>query len=895
MNHSPASTPPGETGLPRSETDMRLSGSWLVLARLVCLTLCVLSVGLFVGSILSYIVNNYLFCTSTAEACFAHGQLTPGDVQRLQEIGLSRGFIALYPIVLDSLLSLGYLLVAAFLFWRKSDDRVALLAAVSLALFPMEFNYGLTSALPSPWWFLANVLSFVGSLGFVLFYYVFPNGRFVPSFTRWLLVVGLVYWGLNEFFPSPAFNPFYRFHLLNGLTYLGLLSSTVVAQLYRYRRVSGPTERQQTKWVVYGFSLGQGVYLVLFTISLFVPSILSTGSLVSLIRLTVVYVLSLLSPLSIGLAIVRSRLWEIDLIINRTLVYGILTVCVVGVYVLVVGALGALIGTSGNLVISLIATGLVAVLFQPLRSVLQRGANRLLYGQRDEPYSVITQLSQRLEAQLSPDAVVSTIVETVAQALKLPYVAILLKQEETFRLSASAGELVGDSLDLPLVYQKDVIGHMRLAPRTPGEPFTPADRRLLDELARQAGLAAHAIQLTADLQRSHEQLEQRVAERTRELSSLLDISHTVASTLQLKPLLGLILDQLKLVIDYTGSSILIIEGEDLVFLDHRGPVPQEQLVRLRFPLDEMGSIWQTIATGESILIEDVHEQAGLAQALRAAMGKRLSTTFQYVCSWMAVPLILRDQVIGMLVLTSSEEQAFTQRQAMLALAIANQAAIAIENARLYEQAQELAALEERQKLARELHDSVSQALYGIALGAHTARTLLDRDPALVAQPLQYILSLAKAGLAEMRALIFELRPESLETEGLVSALLKQAVALQARHDVPIETELCEEPGLPLPAKQELYRVAQEALHNTIKHAEASLVKVRLDRTAEAIILEIRDNGRGFDSASSFPGHLGLLSMQERVKHLGGVLSIESTPGQGTTIRARVPAREVIHT
>lgn len=178
----------------------------------------------------------------------------------------------------------------------------------------------------------------------------------------------------------------------------------------------------------------------------------------------------------------------------------------------------------------------------------------------------------------------------------------------------------------------------------------------------------------------------------------------------------------------------------------------------------------------------------------------------------------------------------------------------------------------------------------VALGAHTARTPLDRDPGLVAEPLGYILSLAKAGLAEMRALIFELRPESLETEGLASALIKQA-----RHDVPVETDLCDEPSLSLTVKQELYRVAQEALHNTAKHAGASQVNVRLGRTAEAIILEIRDNGRGFDPLGSFPGHLGLLSMQERVKNLGGVLSIESTPGQGTTIRARVPAREVIHT
>jgi len=614
-----------------------------------------------------------------------------------------------------------------------------------------------------------------------------------------------------------------------------------------------------------------------------------------LIAFTAVYSLPLLVPLSIGIAILRSRLFDIDVIINRTLVYGILTVCVVGLYVLVVGSLGALFGASGNLLISLVATGLVAVLFQPLRALVQRGVNRLLYGQRDEPYTVITDLSQRLEGTLAPGAVLSTIVQTVAQALKLPYVAILLKQEGTFALAASAGELVGAPLVLPLAYQAETIGQLHLAPRTPGEPFTPADRRLLDELARQAGLAAHAVQLTSDLQRAYEHLEQRVEERTRELSTLLEVSHTVASTIELKPLLELILDQLKTVVDYAGSAITILEDEDLVLVGTRGPESEEHLLQRRFPLKHMGLIWEKLCSGEPVIIDNVRNDTPLAQAYREAVGELLETTFRYIRSWVAVPLKLKEQVIGMLSASHSKPNYYTSHHADLALAIANQAAIAIENARLYEQAQELAALEERQKLARELHDSVSQSLYGISLGAHTARTLLDRDPGQVAKPLEYLLALAEAGLAEMRALIFELRPESLETEGLASALIKQAAALHARYDVPVETDLCDEPDLPLKMKQELYRVAQEALHNTIKHARTSKVNVRLRRTSEAIILEIRDNGRGFDPLGSFPGHLGLLSMQERIKNLGRVLSIESTPGQGTTIRARVPAREVIRT
>src|SRR5262249_36505875 len=163
----------------------------------------------------------------------------------------------------------------------------------------------------------------------------------------------------------------------------------------------------------------------------------------------------------------------------------------------------------------------------------------------------------------------------------------------------------------------------------------------------------------------------------------------------------LILDQLQTVMDYTGASILTVDGEDLVFLDHRGPIPQAHLEHLHVSLPQLGPVWQTIASGESVLIENIHEETHLAQALRAAMDELLTTTFQYVRSWMGVPLRLRDQVIGMLVIVSNEENAFTPHQATLALAIANQAAIAIENARLYTQAHELAAVEERQKLARE--------------------------------------------------------------------------------------------------------------------------------------------------------------------------------------------------
>ena len=208
---------------------------------------------------------------------------------------------------------------------------------------------------------------------------------------------------------------------------------------------------------------------------------------------------------------------------------------------------------------------------------------------------------------------------------------------------------------------------------------------------------------------------------------------------------------------------------------------------------------------------------------------------------------------------------------------------------LYEQAQELAALQERQRLARELHDSVSQALYGISLWAHTVREALESsEPEQAEAAIEDVLTLAEAGLAEMHALIFELRPESLETEGLVAALTKQVEALRARYKLTVEADLVDEPDLSLEKKEALYRIAQEALHNIVKHARASNVVLRLARQERVVFLEVCNNGKGFVPTGPFPGHLGVRSMRERVTKIGGTLTIKSAPGQGTCIRVRVP-------
>jgi PAS domain S-box-containing protein len=253
-----------------------------------------------------------------------------------------------------------------------------------------------------------------------------------------------------------------------------------------------------------------------------------------------------------------------------------------------------------------------------------------------------------------------------------------------------------------------------------------------------------------------------------------------------------------------------------------------------------------------------------------------------------VPLVSRGRSLGAINFAYLPGQEPGKDERTFLTAVADQAAIAIENSRLLAEARGKAALEERQRLARELHDSVSQALYGIALGTKTARAMLGQEPAQLEEPLDYVLSLTEAGMAEMRALIFELRPESLEEEGLVAALQKQAASLRARHRIEVEADVCEEPEASMEVKEAIYRIAQEALHNTVKHSHASKVRIKMECDPEMVTFETRDNGTGFDTTGDFPGHLGLRSMRERVRGLGGTLQLDTVLGKGTTICVRVP-------
>jgi signal transduction histidine kinase len=253
-----------------------------------------------------------------------------------------------------------------------------------------------------------------------------------------------------------------------------------------------------------------------------------------------------------------------------------------------------------------------------------------------------------------------------------------------------------------------------------------------------------------------------------------------------------------------------------------------------------------------------------------------------------LPLLSDDSVLGVLCGHFLGDSRPTGLELAYMSLVAAQSAAAVEASRRRAAAAGKAVTAERRRLARELHDSVSQALYSIGLGARTVGELLDRDPAQAHQPVDYILQLAEAGLAELRALIFELRPEGLAEEGLVAALDKQIAAVGVRHGLDTLAVLGPEPPVSLDIKRSLYRIALEVLQNVVRHAHAGRVTARMELGAADLVLEIGDDGVGFDPGASFPGHLGLASMRERIGAIGGELDISSAPGAGTRVRARAP-------
>jgi PAS domain S-box-containing protein len=390
--------------------------------------------------------------------------------------------------------------------------------------------------------------------------------------------------------------------------------------------------------------------------------------------------------------------------------------------------------------------------------------------------------------------------------------------------------------------------------------------------------------------KAEHQLQQRVGLRVHEQSTLLEISQTLASTLELQP--QLILDQLGILIKYTHAVLFMLEDSTLVARAVHGSDRLETAAPFQIHLNGKDAL-ETLFNGRRpIRIADLWGNEASAKFLRRLLGNDSKTLLEGVLSWMWVPLAVMDRIIGGFGIAHTERNYFTVHHADLAMTIANQAAVTLVNAELYEHAQALAALQERQHLAQNLHDAVNQSLFSAGLIAEVLPRLWEREPDQARRSLEDLRRLTRGAMAEMRALLAELRPTTLTDTELGDLLHLLANAFTGRTNIPADVMVNGEGDLPADTQVALYRICQEALNNIAKHANASRVKIDLCHGPGGLALHIFDNGRGFGTSESTPsGHYGMSMMHERAEAVGANLKITSQPGKGTEVAITLDKQE----
>ena len=412
------------------DTESSLHGSILVLARISWVIVVVLVLGLSFASIPTYFASLHHLLNS-AHPPDLGGQLTSSTgVQDLQAVGLSLDFYARYSVLLTLIFLFVSLAVSTVIFWRRSDDRMALLASFALILFPFTVNNVNLVTLPPAWQLPVQSLQFLGQVCAGLFFYLFPGGRFVPRWIRWLAVALIAYWAVDIFLPASLFSN----SPLSFALFLGLEASQVGVQVYRYRRVSTPLERQQTKWVIFGITVGLGGVLVEFVVVYLLLTYvfsLHLGALAWMLFFTIQAFLTLLFPLSIGMAMLRSRLWDIDILINRTLVYGTLTASLALVYLGLIFALQYLLQgiiNRNNDVVIVVSTLAIAALFQPLRRRIQSIIDRRFYRRKYDAARILAAFSDTMRDEVDLSKLSEHLLNVVQETMQPAHISLWLRE-----------------------------------------------------------------------------------------------------------------------------------------------------------------------------------------------------------------------------------------------------------------------------------------------------------------------------------------------------------------------------------------------------------------------------------------------------------------------------------
>jgi hypothetical protein len=408
----------------------RLHGRWIMLARGIWITLVILTLAIFGASLPVYIALRQTLCAGTE--CASGELLTSAQAEVLTGIGLSLSDYAAYSVAFTLATIVVCLGVSTLIVWHRSDDRMALLVALMLVMFGPFETMPTILARPSSWQVPAECLVFLAVALFVLVFLLFPTGRFVPSFTRWIAVVSLAVLVL-AFLPNTPVtqNPSALF--VGWLVSLGIVATLALVQLYRYRRISSPLQRQQTKWVVFGLAVPCAVLVGGFGLAI-IPALgdssAPTAASYQLAFGAILGCTLLLIPLSFGFAMLRSRLWDIDVLINRTLVYGTLTVILTAVYVGLVIGLQALLRSiishdSGVAIV--LSTLAIYMLFQPLRRRIQRIIDRRFYRSKYDAAKTVAAFSSTLRAQVDLDQLREHLLAVVQETMQPSHVSLWLR------------------------------------------------------------------------------------------------------------------------------------------------------------------------------------------------------------------------------------------------------------------------------------------------------------------------------------------------------------------------------------------------------------------------------------------------------------------------------------
>jgi signal transduction histidine kinase len=488
---------------------------WRKLLRVVGSGFLLLLVGLFIISL----PTRYRELT---QICTEEPWLTPNTISALAEWGLSVTFYATFQTAIEVMAVGLCAILCLFIFYAHSHTWMGLLTAVVVLASPIFI-------LNSVWTFiqvnqqyalLVEIVQDVTVIALFGFMHLFPNGRFVPRWSYWNLLLFAI-WQFVTFVHIG--NPLERYsRTLYGIGFflVGILGCVMVGvMIYRYRRILTHEQKQQVKWVILAIIVNffGAINWILF-FEFFQP----IGGQAQLLNNTLNYPFAMATqvaiPIAITIASLNHRLWDVDIILNRTLLYSALTVIVVALYVAMVTGASRLLHSENNLVPSLAATGVIAVFFHPMRTRLETIINRWLFGDRDDPAGVLTRLTSHLEAADSGTLLLENLVETIASSLKLPYVALRLRKADGALGGATESGRRPTVVEvLPLMHQQKLIGQLEVAPRSPGEALSPADQQLLATIARLAATSARTLQLSNEVQEARMRIVSAREEERRRL------------------------------------------------------------------------------------------------------------------------------------------------------------------------------------------------------------------------------------------------------------------------------------------------------------------------------------------------------------------------------------------